>query len=51
MIHQHRVDSRDHYFASERSIYENPESDTRGLLDHYNGTTIAGRREIYEVMI
>lgn len=51
VVHEYEVDSLDKYFAFERGIFVNPSPETRQLLDHYNDNTVAGRRELYEVIL
>ena len=51
VFHEYEVDSLDKYFAFERGIFVNPTPQTRQLVDHYNDNTVAGRREIYEVIL
>ncbi len=50
VLHQYEVDSLDQYFSWERGIYAGPAPETRQLIDRYNDNTLAGRREIYEVV-
>ena len=51
LFHEYEVDSLDKYFEFERGLFVNPDEETKGLLDHYNGNTVAGQREIYEVIM
>jgi hypothetical protein len=51
VFHQYEVDSLDQYFAWERGLYVDPAPETRQLVNHYNENTVAGRREIYEVVL
>ena len=51
VFHEYEVDSLDKYFAFERGVFVNPTPETRQLVDHYNDNTVAGRREIYEVIL
>jgi hypothetical protein len=51
VFHQYEVESLDQYFSWERGIYIDAAPETRQLLDHYNDNTIAGRREIDEVVV
>ena len=51
VYHEYEVDSLDKYFTFERGIFVNPAPETTQLLDHYNDNTVAGRREIYEVIM
>ena len=51
VVHEYEVDSLDQYFTFERGIFVNPAPETTQLLDHYNDNTVAGRREIYEVIM
>jgi len=51
VFHEYEVDSLDQYFAFERGVFVNPTPETRQLIDHYNDNTVAGRREIYEVIL
>ena len=51
VFHEYEVDSLDQYFAFERGVFVNPAPETRQLIDHYNDNTVAGRREIYEVIL
>ncbi len=51
VIHEYEVDSLDQYFAGQRGFYVNIDPETRQLVEHYNENTVAGRREIYEVIL
>jgi hypothetical protein len=51
VFHEYEVDSLDQYFALERGVFVNPTPEIRQLIDHYNDNTVAGRREIYEVIL
>jgi hypothetical protein len=51
VFHEYEVDSLDQYFAAERGVFVNPTPEIRQLIDHYNDNTVAGRREIYEVIL
>ncbi len=51
VIHEYEVESLDQFFTFERGFYVNPDADTTRLIDHYNDNTVAGRREIYEVLV
>ena len=51
VVHEYEVDSLDQYFTFERGFFVNPTPETTQLLDHYNDNTVAGRREIYEVIL
>ena len=44
-------ESLDQYFTFERGIYVDPDEDTRQLIDRINGNTVAGNRELYEVIL
>jgi len=44
------VDSLDEYFEMERSFFVDMDTETKGLVDAYNDVTVAGRREIFEVL-
>lgn len=51
VIHEYEVDSLDQYFTNQRGFYVDLAPETRQLVDHYNANTVAGRREIYEVIL
>jgi uncharacterized protein YcgL (UPF0745 family) len=51
VIHEYEVDSLDQYFTNQRGFYINLAPEARQLVDHYNEHTVAGRREIYEVIL
>ena len=51
VVHEYEVDSLDQYFTFERGVFVNPAPETTQLIDHYNDNTVAGRREIYEVIL
>jgi hypothetical protein len=51
IFHEYEVDSLDEYFAFERGFFVNPTPEAKQLVDHYNDNTVAGRREIYEVIL
>jgi len=51
VIHEYEVDSLDQYFAGQRGFYVKLAPEAKQLIDHYNSNTVAGRREIYEVIL
>jgi hypothetical protein len=51
VVHEYEVDSLDQYFAGQRGFYTNIAPETKQLVEHYNANTVAGRREIYEVIL
>ena len=50
IFHEMEVDSLDEYFEMERSFFVDMDAETKGLVDAYNDVTVAGRREIFEVL-
>ena len=51
VYHEYEVDSLDQYFQTERGFFVNMDEQTKGLVDHYNNITLAGNREIFEVIM
>ena len=51
VVHEYEVDSLDQYFAGQRGFYVKLAPEAKQLIDHYNSNTVAGRREIYEVIL
>jgi hypothetical protein len=51
VVHDYEVDSLDQYFAGQRGFYVTLTPEVKQLVDHYNDNTVAGRREIYEVIL
>ncbi len=51
VYHEWVVDSLDQYFAWEREVYVSPDADTTRLIDKIDDETVAGRREIYEIVM
>ncbi len=41
----------DQYFDWERGVYANPDADTTQLINKINDETLAGHREIYEIIM
>ena len=50
VYHEFEVDSIDQYFGFERGMYDNPDAQTRQLIDHINDITLSGSREIFEIL-
>ena len=50
IFHEMEVDSLDSYFEMERGFFVDMDAETKGLVDAYNDVTVAGRREIFEVL-
>ena len=51
VYHEWVVDSLDQYFGWERGVYVNPDRDTTRLINKINDETVAGHREIYEIVM
>ncbi len=51
VYHEWAVDSLDEYFAWERGVYADPDADTTRLINKINDETVAGNREIYEIIL
>ena len=51
VYHEYQVDSLDQYFQTERGFFVDMDAQTKGLVDHYNSITLAGTREIFEVIM
>ena len=45
------LESLDQFFSLERGIYVDRDEDTGRLIDRLNANTVAGYRELYEVMV
>ncbi len=50
VYHEFVVDSLDQFFGFERGVYVNPDEQTTVLINKINNETVAGRREIYEIV-
>ena len=51
MIWEIEVESLDKFFSAERGVYVDPDENTRRLIDRINANTVAGYRELYEVIL
>lgn len=51
VYHEWVVDSLDQYFSWERGVYVSPDADTTRLIDKVNQETVAGHRQIYEIVM
>ena len=51
VYHEYEVDSLDQYFTAERGLFVDMDEPTKRLVDHYNNITLAGTREIFEVLM
>ena len=51
VYHQYEVDSLDGYFTGERSLFVDMDEPTKRLVDHFNNITVAGSREIFEILV
>ena len=51
VVHEVEVESLDQFFTFERGIYVDPDEDTRRLIDRINANSVAGYRELYEVIV
>ena len=51
VIWEIEVESLDQFFNFERGVYVDMDEDTRRLIDHLNANTVAGYRELYEVIV
>ena len=45
------LESLDQFFSFERGVYVDPDSETKRLIDRLNANTVAGYRELYEVIL
>ena len=45
------LESLDQFFSFERGIYVDRDEDTGRLIDRLNANTVAGYRELYEVIV
>ena len=50
VCHEFVVDSLDQFFGFERGVYVEPDEQTTALINKINDETVAGRREIYEIV-
>ena len=50
VYHEFVVDSLDQFFGFERGVYVNPDEQTTALINKINEETVAGKREIYEIV-
>jgi hypothetical protein len=48
---QFEAESLDRFYQVERGGFVNPDAATQRLLDTLNGSTVEGKREIYEVIL
>ncbi len=51
VVWQFEAESLDQFYQAERGVFVNPDADTQRLLDTLNGSTVEGKREIYEVIV
>ena len=51
VYNEFEVDDIQQYFAFERGVNENPDTDTQKLIDHGNSITVSAEREIFEVLM
>ncbi len=51
VCHEWVVESLDQYFDRERGVYANSDADTIRLIDKVNEETVAGHRQIYEIVM
>jgi hypothetical protein len=51
VVWQFEAESLDKFYQAERGVFVNPDADTQRLIDTLNGSTVEGRREIYEVIV
>ena len=51
VIWEIELESLDQFFTLERGIYVDRDDDTAKLIDRLNGNTVAGYRELYEVIV
>jgi len=49
-VYEVELDSLDDYFRDERSLFVDPDEETKSLIDHFNTNAISGYREIFEVV-
>ena len=45
------LESLDQFFSLERGIYVDPDEETSRLIDRLNANTVAGYRELFEVIV
>jgi hypothetical protein len=50
VVYQWEFDSLDQYFAMERGVFVDPDTDTQALIDKLNDNAKSGYKEIYEVI-
>jgi hypothetical protein len=50
VVYQWEFESLDQYFAMERGTFDDPDDDTKALIDAMNTNATSGRKEIYEVI-
>ncbi len=51
VVHEVEVESLDQFFTFERGVYVEPDEETRRLIDRVNANSVAGYRELYEVIV
>ena len=51
LIWQFEAESLDAFYWAERGVFVHPDADTQRLIDAWNGTTVEGKYEIYEVIV
>jgi hypothetical protein len=51
VVWQFEAESLDRFYQVERGGFVNPDAATQHLIDTLNGSTVEGRREIYEVIV
>ena len=51
VVWQFEAESLDRFYQAERGVFVNPDAATQHLIETLNGSTVEGRREIYEVIV
>jgi hypothetical protein len=51
VVWQFEAESLDRFYQAERGVFVNPDAATQRLIETLNGSTVAGQREIYEVIV
>jgi len=50
LVYEGEAESLDAAFGAERAIFANQDEHTKPVLDGMNATTVAGYREVYEIV-
>jgi hypothetical protein len=50
IVFDQETDSLDKYFNAEREFYKDMDPDSRAMIDRVNNNTVAGYRQIFEVL-